>query len=142
MSEIDLLPIYEAIKYRLKGVDPSTATHRGLQVYEYVPGSNEWPGALVLPPEVEDEGLANDWVTLRFQILILVAATIDESQLKLLEYQPTTGPRSIARAFSEEPTLGHLVGDIRITGSRPLNYEEQAGYQGYGAMFDVVARVG
>lgn len=140
--EIDLLPIYHAIKARLKGVDPSTENHRGLQAYDHVPGVNEWPGALVLPPDVEIEGLANDWVTVRFSIIVLVSSAIDEHQLMLLEYQSTKGQRSISRAFMTEPTLGGLVGDIRITGSRPLNYEEQAGYQGYGAVFDGVARIG
>lgn len=138
MSEVDLLPIYQAIKYRLKAVDPA----HNLQAYDHVPGASEWPGAFVLPPEVGHEGLGDDWMEVQFDIVVLVSSAIDSHQLKLLEYQSTKGERSIARAFRSEPTLGGLVGDIRVTGSRPLSYEEQAGYMAFGCVFSVKARIG
>jgi len=135
MSEdIDLLPVYAAIKYRLKDI--------GLNAYDYVPGSAEWPGAFILPPEVELEGLGDDWIVVVFDIVVLVSAPLDIQQLKLLEYQSLSGEKSISAAFKAEPTLGGLVGDIRIARSRPLGYEEQAGYQGFGCVFEAKARIG
>lgn len=142
MTELDLLPIYRAIKARLKTVDWDPVAGRGLQAYDHVPGSNEWPGAYVLPPTWDPQGADEGLHFLEFDIIVLVSGTIDEHQLKLLEYQSTTGPRSIVRAFEEEPTLGGLVGHIRITGSRPLNYEEQAGYQAFGCAFSAKAMIG
>lgn len=134
MTEVDLLPIYRALKARLKTCK--------LNAYDYVPGSNEWPGGFILPPEIEADGAADDCFIMRFEIVVLVSGAVDENQLKLLEYQSDTGERSIARAFRSEPTLGGLVGHVRIARSRPLSYEEQAGYQGFGAVFEAVARVG
>ena len=141
-EEIDLERAYEAIKYRLRSIDPSTATHRGLNAYDYVPSTSEWPGIFVLPPMVDPQGLADDWLEIEFEMVLLVSAAFDVNQLKLLPYQNVSGPLSIPRAFRQEPTLGGLVGDIRITGSRPLGYEEQAGYQGWGCVFQAKARIG
>lgn len=143
MADVDLLPAYRAIKARLKSVDFDPTTGRGLQAYDYVPGVNEWPGAVVLPPEIPDtEGADNGLLYLNIDIVVLVSGAIDEHQLKLLEYQSTRGARSISRAFAAEPTLGGVVGHIRITGSRPLNYEEQAGYQAFGCVFTARAMIG
>lgn len=126
--------IYRGIRDKLKTID-------GLNAYDYAPGSSEWPGAFVLLPEVEHEGLGDDWISLRFDIVVLVSAVIDEKQLDLMEYQAHTGARSIPALFRSDPTLGGLVGDVRVRRSRPLGYEEQAGYQGYGAVFETVARI-
>lgn len=134
MSDIDLEPVYTAIKYRLKTT--------GLNAYDHVPGSTEWPGAFILPPDVELEGLSDGWVTVRFEIVVLVSAALDVHQLNLLPYQNLTGAKSIPAAFKADPTLGGLVGDIRVVRSRPLHYEEQAGYQGFGCAFETVARIG
>lgn len=142
MADVDLIPIWRAIKARLKTVDTDAAGGRQLQAYDYVPGINEFPGALVLPPTTLPEGADDGLLYLEFDIIVLVSAAIDEHQIKLLEYQSTKGPRSIARAFASEPTLGGLVGHIRITGSRPLNYEEQAGYQAFGCVFSAKAMIG
>jgi hypothetical protein len=128
------LQIYRGIRDRLREID-------GLNAYDFVPGASEWPGAFVLLPIIEHEGLADDWVTLRFDIVVLVSATIDENQLTLLEYQGETGDKSIHQAFASEPTLGGLCGDVRVARSRPLGYEEQAGYAGFGAVFETMVRI-
>jgi hypothetical protein len=137
-ADVDLLPIYQAMKARLKTVDPA----RSFQAYDYVPGVNEWPGALILPPTIEPQGADDGWLILRFEIVVLVSAAVDENQLKLFEYQSSDGPKSIPKAFASEPTLGGLVGQVRVERSRPLSYEEQAGYLGFGCIFETVAWVG
>jgi hypothetical protein len=142
IEDIDLEAVYKAIKYRLKAADPTTADHQGLNAYDHVPGASEWPGAFVLPPTVDPQGLGDDWCEIVFEIVVLVSAAFAVDQLKLLPYQNLTGPKSIPAAFRNEPTLGGLVGDIRITGSRPLGYEEQAGYQGFGCIFEAKALIG
>jgi hypothetical protein len=126
--------VYAAVKDRLKLL--------GLNSYDYIPGAAEWPGAFVLMGEVEHEGLADDWITIRFEILLMVSAAIDEHQLQLLDYQAFSGPKSISEAFRTEPTLGLDGANVRIVRSRPLGYEEQAGYQGFGCTFEAVARLG
>lgn len=138
MTDIDILPVYTALKARLKTVDRDS----GFQAYDYVPGAAEWPGAFVLPPTVEPQGADDGWLILRFEIVVLISAAIDLNQLRLLEYQSSAGPRSIPRAFAAEPTLGGLVGNVRVERSRPLSYEEQAGYMGFGCSFEVVVWVG
>jgi hypothetical protein len=129
-----ILQLYAAIKGRLKTVD--------LNAYDHVPGSAEWPGAFVLPPMAEHEGAADDWLTLRFDVVIMVSSTIDKNQLKLLEYQALDGPKSIKGAFDQDPSLGFPDVHARVLRSRPLGYEEQAGYLGFGAVFEVVVRLG
>lgn len=133
----EILPVYRAIKDRLKQVDPGS----GFRAYDFVPGTNEWPAALVLPPSVEPQGADDGFLILRFEIVVLVSSAIDEHQLRLLEYQSTSGPKSIPGVFAAEPTLDGLVGTIRVERSRSLNYEEQAGYMAFGALFDTVAYV-
>lgn len=135
IDETDLEPIWAAMKYRLKEIN-------GLGAYDYVPGAAEWPAAFLSGATVDHEGLADDWITVMFDIVLLVSAAFDVHQLKLLAYQSGTGPKSIPRVFRQDPTLGGLVGDIRIIGSRPLGYEEQAGYQGWGCVFEAKARIG
>lgn len=127
---------------RLRDIPMSNQDGDGLQSYDYVPGANEWPAALILPPDIEWEGLADEWATMRFEIIVLVSAAIDEKQLVLIEMMSSTGSRSVVAAFRKEPTLGGLVGDVRVIRSRPLGYEEQAGYRAYGAVFECVARIG
>lgn len=134
-ADIDILPIYQALKARLKTVV-------GLQAYDYVPGVDEWPGAVILPPTIESDGADDGWLTLRFEIVLLVSAAIDEHQLKLFAYQSSSGTKSIPKAFASDPTLGGLVGNLRVERSRPVSYEEQAGYLGFGCVFEVVAWAG
>ncbi len=114
----------------------------GLNAYDYVPGSAEWPGALVLPPAVEIEGAGNAPQVLRFDVLVLVSGAIDGNQLQLLDYQDLAGPRSIIRAFRDDPSLGFPDVTVRVLRSRVLGYEEQAGYQAFGATFELSAMIG
>lgn len=140
--DIDIPRIYKGLKYRLREIPMSDRDGDGLQSYDFVPGANEWPAALILPPDIEWEGLSDDWATMRFEVIVLVSAAIDEKQLLLLDMMSTTGARSIPGAFRREPTLGGLVGDVRVIRSRALGYEEQAGYRAYGAVFECVTRIG
>lgn len=126
--------LYDAIKVRLKTVD--------LKAYDYIPGSSEWPGAFVLPPVLEHEGAADDWSVLRFDVVVLVSGAVDKNQLKLLRYQDQSDSLSIHQAFQSDRSLGFPDVDARVTASRPLGYEEQAGYQGFGCVFEVVVRLG
>jgi hypothetical protein len=126
--------VYAAIKARLNSI--------GLNAYDYVPGSAEWPGALVLPPAVEIEGAGNAPQVLRFDVLVLVSGAIDGNQLQLLDYQDLVGPRSIIRAFRDDPSLGFDDVTVRVLRSRVLGYEEQAGYQAFGATFELSAMIG
>lgn len=125
--------LYEGVRDRLKTV--------GLKAYDYVPGTTEMPAAMMMPPMVEHEGLSDDWATLRFEVFVLVSGSIDEKQRRLLEYQDFEGPKSISAAFRADPTLGIGV-DVRVTRSRPVGFEEMAGYQVFGSVFEFVARLG
>lgn len=127
--------VYRAVKVRLSDV--------GLNAYDYVPGASEWPGALVLPPNsVHVDGAGRAPMVLRFEVLVLVSGAIDENQLQLLDYMDVAGGKSILKAFGDDPSLGFPDVHVRVTESRVLGFEEQAGYQAYGAMFEFVAMVG
>jgi hypothetical protein len=134
VAEIDLEPVYKAIAARLKTLGP--------HAYDYVPGASEWPGFFLQPPMIDPEGLADDWCVITLEIVLIVSGAFDINQKQIMPYTNLTGPKSVWQAFRAEPTLGGLVGDIRITGSRPLGYEEQAGYQGFGVVFDARAMIG
>lgn len=127
--------LYTAIKGRLKTIE-------GLNAYDHIPGVNEWPGALVHPPNVEAEGAGDGWQILRFNVMVIVSGAIDEHQLKLLDYQANEGPKSIPAAFRQDPSLGFPDVSARVSASRPMGYEEQAGYQGFGCVFEVVVCLG
>lgn len=125
--------LYTAVSNKLAEV--------GLISYPYIPGSSEWPGAFIMPPMVEHEGLSDDWTTCRFEVLVFVSSSIDEHQLRLLDYQDFDGERSISAAFRADPSLGGNGADVRVARSRPLGLDEQAGYQGFGSAFEFVARL-
>lgn len=126
--------LYEAI-----AIGPLKAV--GLHAFDHVPGSSEWPGAFLLPPVVEYESLADTVLELRTDIVVLVSATVDINQLKLLDYMDDQGPRSIPLAFHQNPSFGLNGVSGFIARSRPLNFEQQAGYQAFGAVFESSIRL-
>jgi len=116
-------------------------TDVGLRAFDHVPGSSEWPAAYVLPPVVKYEGLANNVLELRVDIVVLVSAAVDKHQRNLLDYMDDQGPSSIPLAFHQNRTLGLDGVDAFIASARPLNYEEQAGYNAFGALLESAIRL-
>jgi hypothetical protein len=123
------------------GIKDGPLTSVGLRSFDYVPGSSEWPAAFVLPPVVEYETLAQNTLELRADIVVLVSAATDKKQLDLLDYMDDQGTLSIPLAFHSDPSLGLSGVNAVIIRARPLNYEEQADYKAFGALFEASIRL-
>lgn len=117
-------------------------TDVGLRAFDYVPGEAEWPAAYTMPPVVDYEGLANNWGELKIDVVVLVSAALDKHQGKLLPYQDIEGAQSISDAVLRNPSLGFDDVHLMLKRSRPLHLTEQSDYRAFGALFEMVARLG
>ncbi len=109
----------------------------GLRGWSFVPGSAEVPAAIVLPPEVTYEGLADNVLEMQITVVVLISASVDKHQLRLLEFMDDLGPNSLPGAFHADPSLGLDGVSAHVLRAYPLNFEQQAAYQAYGAAFEV-----
>lgn len=128
MTSTSLRQVYAGHKDLLATVD--------LRSFDHVPGSSEWPGAFLLPPTVEYETLAGSQLQFTVPIVVLVSAVVSKRQLDLLDYMDDQGPKSIPLAFHQNPSLGLSGVSASIQVARPLNLEEQAAYQAFGALLE------
>jgi hypothetical protein len=114
----------------------------GLRAFDYVPATSEWPAAYCMPPEITYEGITStSHLELTIDIVLLVSAVVDKHQLNLLDYMDDQGPLSIPLAFHNDPSLGLQGVNAYVMLARPLNYEEQAGFNAFGALFETRARL-
>lgn len=125
--------VYEAVK--------NVVATTGLRAFSYVPGSAEWPGAYLMPPQVVYEGLADNVLEFDVGIVILVSAATDKNQLQLLAYMDDQGDKSIPLAFHNNPGLGLDGVHAFVRMSRPLNFEEMSAYAAFGALLEVSIRL-
>lgn len=129
----NIVEVAEALAERLRTIDK-------LNAYAHVPGSAEWPGAFVQPPIIDYEGLDEGDLDMQFEVVVLVAAVGDINQLALMPYMALEGPQSVPAAILGDRTLGLGDVDAFVVRARPLGLQEQASYQGWGCVFEVMVR--
>src|SRR5215510_14060636 len=96
----------------------------GLHVYDGVPDDCEYPAAFLTAPQILYESLSNEDVDPTFGIVVLVDRGEPRQQLRLYEYQHTTGTRSIPAALQADPSLGVTGVHAFVLASRSLDQTE------------------
>lgn len=114
----------------------------GLRSFEYIPGSDEWPAAWLMPPQITYGSLGPCIVEARVDVVVMVTASVDKHQLKLFPYMDLDGPQSIAAAVLADPSCGGVPGlNVAPIRARSLSMEEQAGFNGYGALVELAVTI-
>lgn len=106
----------------------------GLYAYDHSAANPLFPVGLVIPPEINyRETMGLGVVTLGFELVILVGASLHENQKQLFDYLDWVGDHSVLAAVAANRTLGLTGVDAVVMSSRPLGLEEVGGYQSFGA---------
>lgn len=122
-----LAAIVAALKTQIDTID-------GLKVWDYVPDSSMFPGAIVVPPDIDyRQTFALGYTKLELEVVVLVATASDRMQKDLFAYLDWSGASSIAAVVDANKTLGLTGVDAVAMSSRPLGLEEIASYNAYGA---------
>lgn len=127
--------LYERLAERLTDIPH-------LRAKPYVPGSVELPVAFPEPPSVELDNLANNTITVTFDLVVLVSAVEDRRINTLLRYQEPAGDHSITALLAKDRSLG--LPDVHVHSMvwRPLGLQEMAYYRAFGASLSIVALLG
>lgn len=127
--------VYDALAARLRTIP-------GMRAKEYVPGDTEFPVAFPEPPAVETDNLADDTLTLTFDLVVLVDTFEHRHARKLLKYQEPAGTHSVMAAVKSDPTLG--LGEVNVIAGawRPLGLQEMSYYRAFGAACAVTVLLG
>ena len=127
--------LYERLAERLRAIPH-------LRAKPYVPGSTELPVAFPEPPSVELDNLANDTITVTFDLVVLVSAVEDRRINTLLRYQEPSGDCSITALLAKDRSLG--LSDVHVHSMiwRPLGLQEMSYYRAFGASLSIQALLG
>jgi hypothetical protein len=130
-----LLELYEAVKVTVQGIP-------GMRGKDHVPGDTEFPVAFPEPPVVETDNLADDTLTITFDLVVLVSAFDHRRMNDLLKYQDPAGTHSVLAAFKADRTLG--LPDVHVHAGtwRPLGLQEMSYYRAWGAALTLTVLVG
>jgi hypothetical protein len=116
------------------GIEARLETIVGLRVYDYMPGDQNYPAAVIYPPVHTDyrDDLGYGSYPATFIVMLFVPATVDRQQLDLYDFLDRTGTSSIFAAIEADRTLGGLSVDARVVSAAdPLDLGEMAGTKVY-----------
>jgi hypothetical protein len=111
------------------GIEVRLKTIPGLRVYSYIPGTAEYPAAMVRLPAIASYrgDLDMGYFTAAIDVLLMVPTTLDRMQADLYPYVERTGERSVFAAIEADRTLGHSDVDAHVVGSVPEGIQELGG---------------